>query len=50
MAENAPSTRSSEEMDHLVRSTKKQKSTSVDFFPQRPIKLYRDFLTHFSPD
>ena len=50
MTENAPSTHSSEEMDHLVRNTKKQKSTSADFCPQQPIKSYRDSLTYLSLD
>ena len=39
-----------EEVDHLVRSTKKHKSSNTNFCPQRPIESYRDSLTHFPTD
>ncbi|KAK9983794.1 hypothetical protein SO802_033319 [Lithocarpus litseifolius] len=39
---------SSEETDHLVRSTKKQKSIATYSYPQQPLKLYRDSFTHLS--
>ena len=42
-------THSTEEADHFVRSTKKRKS-NTSFYPQRPIKSYRDSLTHLSLD
>ena len=41
---------STEETDHLVRSTKKQKATSKPFSPQIPILSYKDSVLCPSSD
>ena len=41
---------STEETDHLVRSTKKQKATSKPFSPQIPILSYKDSILCPSSD
>ena len=41
---------STEETDHLVRSTKKQKATSKPFSPQIPILSYKDSVLRPSSD
>lgn len=49
-AENSSLALSSEEADHLIKSTKQQKSNGANFCPQHPIKSYRDSLTQLSPE
>lgn len=41
---------STEETDHLVRSTKKQKAASKPFSPQRPILSYKDSVLRLELD
>nr|POF05393.1 hypothetical protein CFP56_46478 [Quercus suber] len=48
--ENSSLALSSEETDHLIRSTKKQKSNDANFFPQRTVKSYKDSLTQLSSE
>ena len=45
-----PDTPSSEELDLLIRSTKKQKATSQTFCPQRPFHSYKDSLVQPTRD